>query len=88
MPGVRTLVPLRNIGLRYIKRPPLSHTVTGAAPGSQGGSVTWLSCQIGRQKNPEKPQPFIQPEWISITQITVIRNPNYIEFTDPCSKFE
>lgn len=88
MPGPRIHGGNRRIVPIYSEYRYLSYTVTNApAPGVSSG-VTWLSCQIGKQRDPEKPKPFMQPDWIRIGSATVVRNPNYTEFTSPCGKFE
>lgn len=85
--GYRRITPLRNIGLRMIYRPGGHMQTSEAAPGGNTG-VTWMSCQLGNEINAEKPKPFVQPEFIFISAVTVIRNPNYTTFSNPCDRFK
>jgi hypothetical protein len=80
-------IPLRSIGIRLLAPRGNYMTNPDAAPGGQK-SITWVSCQMGKQIDPEKPKTPIEPEFIHRTAVTVMRNPNFVEFSNPCDRFK
>lgn len=78
-PPFRRVTPLREIGLRLL-RPRGNHMTTTDNP--QAG-IVWASCAPQAIK-PERPEEPKQPEWIFISAITVVRVPNYMQFSNPC----
>ena len=78
---------MREIGIRLLAPRGNYMTNNQAAPGGRS-TITWISCEMGSQANPEKPRGPIEPEFIFSSAITVVRNPNYVEFSNPCRKFE
>jgi len=86
-PAYRRPIPLRSIGIRFLASRGSYMTSTDAAPGGTN-TITWVSCQMEKQFDPEKPTKPIEPEFIFRTAITVVRNPKFTEFSNPCEKFE
>jgi hypothetical protein len=85
----RRPIPLRNIGIRLINPSRrLSYLVTSQSPGTAAGGITWLSCQIGKERDPERPTEPVQTEFIQVTAVTLVRNPQFTPFTSPCDRFK
>lgn len=61
---------------------------TEPGPGASNKGVTWLSCKIGKQKDPEKPQEPKQPQYIQHSAVTFVIDPNWVVFSNPCDKFK
>lgn len=83
--GYRRPIPLREIGIRFLG-PAMSHRDIGDDAPTRG-TVSWVSCQMGVEKDPAKPSKPVEPEFIYRSVITVVRNPLFVEFSNPCDKF-
>lgn len=79
--GNRRVTPLREIGLRMIKRPAPGHfATTDPAPGA----IQWASCAPQAIK-PQKPVTAAkQPTYIFLSAVTVVMLPQFTKFTNPC----